>query len=1020
MDWQDGQTRHVFQSLQQTADGRQTSWVTLHRGFDETQMSLSYGPCSEQLRKWTLDRIRQNMNYQEDEREQLCALASRMPYGTCSVLVSSATLRWGRSESPGGFGCSGVPSLWECPGSPGGAGGPGGPGGYLKLLPPLCALQRNTAACIRAGLDCSLPCVSFDMLEQLAASVRVVIVGLVRDSASANLLLTRQLGDLPDNVLVWAWSCDLHLLFRGLAALLADLGLLSPLFGLTKLLRLTDNYSRFVRSVSMFVSRHLDIILDVAPLAAWESYNRTVLKYTLRRQLELTDARRHPNAPQPRARPRTDYLALEECEHKLLAALNGHWASPLRHYCNDASCPHHRKVTQSLLQCIERLFPSLPAENKWTSVQSSRAFVSFLFLVCRSSSAFVEERDGADMGDLDQDEDPEIQGPGELLDFQVVNRRRMRKSKEFLSSYEKLFECSLLNVIAHPVDSCLQFLDYADNSEVFAASPECPGRPGGPGGPGGSPRLLQLMCEPNGPVVSMQRELAALLLSGSDLQRMLTAYANCEPEETRPMWSVLWGCRSLGLLLNVAGATYWQVECRYRLQPQTKVFKTFWSTDPQKVAQETLAVPECCRDEFLRRLCMVCNSPKELLEGPVREALAALYAGLNLTSANLERMHAGNRQIARPSNRAPISAERLRHESLLQAAMRDHVQAGHPDLSKLNRAALKEHGLLTVASRAKLQKRRRLPVASNAALLFGNHWKRARAARGAGRLSPQELSRRARMEWSLLPEVEKRRWKAKWHTAVIAAREARSDAAGGVRGSGGPDSPGVSRVCWPVPLETLTTYLSKVGRRDVSKTGAPGPRNAGRLALQHDAFRLLVPEPPVRPAPPMRHECWKVHPGICKAALGNEAALQKALLIAANLRKCFGRLPRNKAAGQFLKIDASSSTQPPHQRHLCLCEFRRARPAVLVFAECCCLQSDQELELALEDGRLQFVLNFEVAQSLLPMDSVDVTFFKVLAESELLLLFLLCNVSLMFPCRDSVARCTETSPFTVLVLIHLA
>lgn len=985
MELQDKEVNEIFQTLEQqpTMDG----WLVLHRGFDETQMSLQYGASAQILRDWSLDRIKNNPRYNAQEREDLCRLVRKMPYGSCSVLVSSAWMQFRAPRSP------------VSPVSPVILGSADSPGGF-RLLSPVCALQRNTARCIRAGLDAVVPSISFDRIKEVSSHLNVVVINLLRDSASANLLMSREVNaTMPDNVLVWSWACDIHLLFRAIASLLDDVSLMGPLFSLSKLVRLTDNWTRLVRSVATWVHQHLDVVTDFDPNPAWNQFARTTLKHTVLRDLEVTGARGHTAAPQPRRRPISNFERRRRCCDQLLLALNGDWTQPYpRHFCRDQNCPHARLVVEAVVESVHTLFPSVPAENKWASISSSRAFAAFLFQLCRVGTAFAEECAESRLGTQED-------GPADedAANFKVVNARRLAKAKQFLSNFDSLMMCSIMNIISGPADSCLQFLDYADakaakqpaDSPGSSGSPGCPFCPtrNTPSAPAPEPTMLQTMMGPNGPLVTMQHELADLLRPTSDLSLLLSAYepAAGAPEQLSAWW-LQWGTRSLGWVLNLAAGTYWRCECRYKLLPQMRLVDAMWAQDPLSAAQGFLKVPSCCRDEFCDKLhALLGGDASGLVNGPIHEALHALLSRMEVTTASLERRHATNRQIARPgSTRSPISLERLRHESLLRDAMSEHTEAGRPDLSILNREVLRRRGLLTVADARKSKKRRRLPVPLNPALLFANCWRKQEGRRE--QLNCVQANRRASEEWRLLPAREKERWRCKWRMELANAR-AKATSQSQQRQSrqsppqGGPavaqfQAP-LARVSgdgWPLSPVALSDYIAKYGRRDATRSGRPGPRNTGRTVLKTDATRVLVADPRVERADmgPQR-ECWRVHPGICRSNADHE----RALMVAGNLHKVFSQMPRDSVMGSYIRLLGQREGEEDRSMYLCTCMFRRARPAALVFVECSVIQTADDgapvLDIKVDGDRLFFLLGYEVALAFCCLDQLQLNIFKVSA-----------------------------------------
>ena len=231
-------------------------------------------------------------------------------------------------------------------------------------------------------------------------------------------------------------------------------------------MRITDYHTRFVQSVMRLLVRDLDVVAG-PPDPRWRPHAERVLRHTLRRRGD-TCARAHPGAPQPRNRPR--HISAERvsrCCDALLDALNGDWARPqLLHYCTKPGCPHKQVVMRAVIEAFELLFPKTPAENKWSSIDSPRAFVALMFQLCRvGTRAFLAEwpRGADDVITPDVpgvDGVPEVPGVPEavLTDWKIINTKRLKSASRFVADTTAMMDLSLCNLVMQPVDACIQYL----------------------------------------------------------------------------------------------------------------------------------------------------------------------------------------------------------------------------------------------------------------------------------------------------------------------------------------------------------------------------------------------------------------------------------------------------------------------------------------------------------------------------------------------------------------------------------
>ena len=393
----------------------------------------------------------------------------------------------------------------------------------------------------------------------------------------------------------------------------------------------------------------------------------------------------------------------------------------------------------------------------------------------------------------------------------------------------------------------------------------------------------------------------------------------------------------------MAAGAWLRCELRYTIDqsPQTGIFNVLHGTEPHRAAQTLLSTPTCCQDDFTDRLRSLASGPEDLCQGPLHDALAALADSVAITIDSEERAHSLNRQIARPSTRAPVTVDRLRHESLLQAAMRTHLRGGGSDSSLLDRKTLSKHGLRTVRS-GRARQRRRLPVAGNPQMLFSNWWRAQReldhgvhGVHGVHTGGPASLARLARLAWADLSRGQKAQWKVKWNLAIMQAKARAIAPEGSPRSQRSPRSPlgdhgqawQLGDDSWPLSASRLESFICRHGARDKLHTGRPGPRNVGRAVAAQDARRSLVADPAPHGAPehlPPGEQCGRVHPGICRTQ--HAAMYKQALILCANMRQLFSSGPRSSCVGLFLRFHASGGQAC--SVYAVLCEILLARPVV--------------------------------------------------------------------------------------------
>lgn len=892
------------------------NWLVLQRAWDETQMVLSYGrPCARTLINWAiskLQRAHKRGNISADEFLARANLVKRLPYGSASVMVQSSTISWGFEGCPGCPGCA------------------SGHAQRVKPIMPLCLLQRNRATCIQAGLDRGLPQFSTAKLRDLSKHTDIIFLCLSMDSASSNIRLAKELEVLPSNILVWTWCCDIHLAFRVLSVLMSTLHVLSPLFSLSRLMRISDYHTRFLQAVCRFVINNLQIVEGVAPDPLWKAHSSLVVRYTLLRE-SLLAAREHPCAPQPRAKPRRDWSAMQQCADQLLVLLNGSWVTPqLIHYCQPG-CRHMKAVMAVLAESLEIIFPTLPAENKWQSINNARCFAAFLFQLSGfGCEAFSREWSPDQSADSSED----VPGDG-IEDFKAQNQKRLRNAGIFLRDRAKLLELSIFNIISLPVDAFLQFLAYWDNPRK-RTSLHTP--------------LLELMMQSHGgPLHELQQSLAKFLEPDSDLVRFLAAY-------TAPgdfSWGD-WAFKSIVFLLNIIAGVFTRCCLRYDTPP-VKVFNVLWGSlgERTKAASDWLSIPACCHDEFCKRLSRLSrlSGPDFFLHGPAPAALHEMCSVVGLTIADQERAHAYNRQLG-SSTKGPVSLQRLRHESLLKTVMRDHLARGGRNLSVLTGSTVKSSGLTTVRLQRHQKRRARLKIPGNAQMMFTNDWKTKHRLQG---LTASSLTRRAREAWAMLSQGQKARWHLLWCNKVAETMEAHRKEQHPQQLPHTYESHlGIGTSDWPVTPSRLDAFLRKHGKFNVQTSGSmPGPCNTGRVVGASDCTRSLVEDQgPGVDLPTVQPPCWRIHPGVCKHV--DRDVISNVLSVCENIHHLLSGHSRSDLFGLVLSIQSTTLTEevnPLNGHVLLLADIRFARPALQIFVRCECQRQDNggglETEFAL-------------------------------------------------------------------------
>ena len=336
----------------------------MQRSWDECSQYLEYGPSIAQaVWEWRLQLLQELANFCQSDVSDLAAMLRARQLGTCQVLVQAACLRWS-SE----------------------------PGGSAPVFVAPSMVQRTTAACLRRGLDQTLPLLSLTALAELAMSGLLVLVCLGQDGASANVSLSaraeREFMAVP-SLLLFAKFCDAHLLSLVLRGLLKRFHLLSMCFSFTLVLRQFTYRTRFFTRVVLEVcSTAFDYILLPAgelPDPQHRDVTLRILHITLFRSQFRTRAALHRSAPQPPPPYKTEELMQERIDRFVLYFTDP-WAATLRHICSElCQCCNEveakKMMSAVLVELLQMTLPGVPAENKWASLSVVLAYLSFMILV---------------------------------------------------------------------------------------------------------------------------------------------------------------------------------------------------------------------------------------------------------------------------------------------------------------------------------------------------------------------------------------------------------------------------------------------------------------------------------------------------------------------------------------------------------------------------------------------------------------------------------------------------------------
>jgi len=362
----------------------------------------------------------------------------------------------------------------------------------------------------------------------------------------------------------------------------------------------------------------------------------------------------------------------------------------------------HRRCSPHFSAVVTHSMLSIPAVNKWGSVSPVMGWLTFLSLFHQvGRAAWLQAWPLQAFATLapEDDGDSEMDATGE--DGHQVNTRRLISVSKWWANAEAGMWTAILNSALLPVDGLLQYMEWAD-SHVNRKKVV-------------KPLMLQMVDGVSSPMAHTQRQLCALLLSGSDLHVILEAAQASKTtlahraQGRRPGWGPS-ARKALIAVIHASAGLFRRLEVTYQSYP-ARLFAIANAPDATAKwaeAQAAFMCPPCCQDEeFTSRLIRLLTSPNQLTHGPVAELLQSAASELSLVITDLEAMHAVNKQLG--SSKVVPSVERVRYESFIREWVVENRHRGFTPKVSLTKAEFAKAGVLTAASRCSstYKKRRR-------------------------------------------------------------------------------------------------------------------------------------------------------------------------------------------------------------------------------------------------------------------------------------------------------------------------
>ena len=849
---QDKRIQEVVDNLHSEAlAGRCQPFVVVTRQWDETPSKLSFGFLRERLVQWVLDRLERQGFLKDLSPRHRAAFQKRVKglrSGIMSVLAQRASFRWSADERS------------------------------AVVVPPTI-VQRNTADCLSTALGTTMPpALSWSGLASLSMHVRFVVLVLLKDSASANLALSRRVAAaLPANTLVLSPRCSIHQVFRVTLGVLDQAGVVGPMHALSHLLRIADYWTKLLLAMCMTISSDLVVIQGMPPPGGQAArFAEAVLDVTLWRDSSTrARANRHHLAHGTAGRG-------DAARHRVQAAIlqmaNGDWTSgtPI-HYCPLGCCSSRQesvvKFCEAALGLSMPALPPVPSMNRWNTVSANMGWwacglvVHNLLgkafnLMVRGLPRNVTAAMGVDLG-MDQ-------GAEEAdADFHSMVGVRLGKGARFLDDRNANFRILLASAILMPVDAFVQLLS-STSVEGGRANTKAP--------------LFGDLVDASGGVMSdVQIGLAGHLHHGSIVHTLVEGIV-CSTSSGWTHFSM----DVLRMVLALAAGLFARMEVPFLGYPY-KLFRMVAANKTpaqrQRLASEIWTDPPCCRDQFFTgRLLAKLHCAEHLLDEGILNMLTASMQDSDVHIANLERDHAKFKRISSRNQRKNTTVERAVYEAALLRWQAEHGRA-HNTLAEKHLANCG----LQLMRRAKRLRRRtsarssaRRGVGGNVLVFYINtrisELRFGSGSGGGGGPRPKTPAKsQLAAEFRALTPESRAHWSALWREARLAARAPAAHQPPAVV-SNKHGLWGLGDVRWPLAQTALEEALAGHGLRRAASTF----RNRARQTMLVDGATGDEPGGQQRDEQHQR-PCAEVHPGLCRSR--DSAILEQALKLVRGLEQ---------------------------------------------------------------------------------------------------------------------------------------
>lgn len=226
-----------------------SGFFVLKRNWDETTMTFN-------MQRADLEAIMGSGAADFAERVSLSTQtwsSSRAPQFTAQVFQQEMFIRWGA-----------------------------GAGEQDHIILPGRLVTRNTASCLFAALDSSLPATSIASLSKAANRVRFACLVMFPDSHSSNKLVVRAVAGALPKCLVVDFACVAHTLSLCSNVGVSAMRMIDPMYSLASTLSLASNTAKVVGGLRGLVDK-MAIFPCIPPVAHNTDSAQLLLRYTLLR-----------------------------------------------------------------------------------------------------------------------------------------------------------------------------------------------------------------------------------------------------------------------------------------------------------------------------------------------------------------------------------------------------------------------------------------------------------------------------------------------------------------------------------------------------------------------------------------------------------------------------------------------------------------------------------------------------------------------------------------------------------------